>query len=147
MFAALWLSSSKLVPLKAQIDENLPPALARALHALVAVDGHEVIHVTDYAKGAPDLDLFEQAVSKGVRVHITQDHHGRHPAERAAITRLGLTVFVLARGWSNLGYYDKAARLIEYWPKIATMAGMVEPGSIFRVSPRRNGRLQPVTRP
>ena len=61
--------------MKAQIDENLPPALARALNALVAVDGHEVVHVTEYAKGAPDLDLFRRAIADGVRVHITRDHH------------------------------------------------------------------------
>ena len=58
--------------MKAQIDENLPPALARALNALVEIDGHEVVHVTDYAKGAPDLELFRRAIEDGVQVHITR---------------------------------------------------------------------------
>lgn len=130
--------------MKAQLDENLPPALARALNALVAIDGHEVVHVADYAKGTPDLELFQRAVADGVRIHITQDHHHRKPAERAAITRLGLTVFVLAKGWNNLGHYDKAARLIEYWPAIATASAMFAPGSIFRIATRRKGRLEQI---
>lgn len=130
--------------MKAQIDENLPPALARALNALVAVDGHEVVHVTDYAKGASDLDLFQRAIEDGVRIHITQDHHYRRPAEREAITRLGLTVFVLAKGWDTLKFYDKAARLIEYWPAVATASTMFAAGSIFRIPHRRKGKLEQV---
>lgn len=130
--------------MKAQIDENLPPALARALNALCVVDGHEVVHVTDYAKGAPDLELFRRAVADGVQVHITQDHHHRRPAEREAISRLGLTVFVLAKGWSSLDHYDKAARLIEYWPAIAMAGTLFAPGAIFRVPHRRKGKLEAI---
>lgn len=130
--------------MKAQIDENLPPALARALNALVAADGDEVVHVTDYAKGATDLELFQRAVDDGVQVHVTQDHHYRRPVEREAITRLGLTVFVLAKGWSDLGHYDKAARLIEYWPAISTASTMFAAGSIFRIPHRRKGKLEQI---
>lgn len=108
------------------------------------MDGHEVVHVTDYAKGTPDLELFQRAIEDGVQVHITQDHHHRRPAEREAITRLGLTVFVLSKGWNDLGHYDKAARLIEYWPAIATASMMFAAGSIFRIPPRRKGKLEQV---
>ena len=130
--------------MKAQIDENLPPALTRALNALVSVDGDEVVHVTDYAKGVPDQELFQRAIEDGVQVHITHDHHHRRPAEREAIARLGLTVFVLAKGWNNLAYYDKAARLIEYWPAIVTTTRIVAAGAIFRVPHRRKGRLEQI---
>lgn len=130
--------------MKAQLDENLPPALAKALNALATVDGHEVVHVTDYAKGTPDIELFGLAVEAGVKVHITADHHQRRPAEREAIVRLGLTVFVLAKGWETLQHYEKAARLIEYWPKIVAATDLVAAGSIFRVPHRRNARLEPI---
>lgn len=128
--------------LKAQIDENLPPAIARALHELVLVDGHQVVHVADYARGAPDLEVFQLAIDDGVKVHITQDHHHRRLLERQAITRLGLTVFVLAKGWNALRHYDKAARLIEYWPAIVTTSAMFAPGSIFRIPSRRKAKLE-----
>jgi hypothetical protein len=130
--------------LKAQVDENLPPALARALHAIVFVDGHAVEHVKDYAEGARDLELFEMALARGITVHITQDHHQRRGAEKEAIAKLGLTVFVLASGWNNIDYYRKAAWLIEWWPKMVQAAQVTAPGSIFIVpaSAARNGRLK-----
>lgn len=132
--------------MKAQLDENLPRALAKALHALVGVDGHEVVHVTDYAKGASDIELFERAIADDVQIHITHDHHQRRPAEREMIARLGLTVFVLAKGWNQLSHYEKAARLIEYWTPIITTSTLVKGGAIFRVPVRRNGKLEALTR-
>lgn len=132
--------------MKAQLDENLPRGLARALNELVAVDGHEVVHVADYAKGAPDIELFERAIADGVQIHITHDHHHRRPVEREAIARLGLTVFVLAKGWNQLTHYEKAARLIEYWPPIATTCQLVKSGASLRVPVRRSGKLEPLTK-
>lgn len=132
--------------MKTQLDENLPPALARALNELVSVDEHQVVHVTDYAKGAPDHELFARAIADGVQVHITHDHHHRRPVERETIAQLGLTVFVLAKGWNNLSHYEKAARLIEYWNSIATTAQLVKGGAIFRVPVKRNGRLEQIAK-
>lgn len=126
--------------MKAQLDENLPRAFARALNELVVSDGHQVIHVTDYARGVQDVELFQRAAEKGVRVHITQDHHGRHAVEREAIARAGLTVFVLAKGWSKFKHYEQAARLIEYWPAIVAASTAVARGAIFRIPLKRNGK-------
>jgi hypothetical protein len=120
--------------LKAQIDENLPPALARAIDAIARGYDHEVLHVREFVKpGTTDLELFEAAIQRGIRVHITQDHHQRKPVERDAIARLGLTVFVLAKGWGTLSHYDRAARLLEWWPKMMQQAELVQPGAMFRV--------------
>ncbi|MFV1845423.1 DUF5615 family PIN-like protein [Stenotrophomonas maltophilia] len=120
--------------MKAQIDENLPPALARAIDAIARSDDHEVVHVREFVKpGTTDLELFDAAIHRGIRVHVTQDHHQRKPAEREAIARLGLTVFVLAKGWSTLSHYDRAARLLEWWPKMMQQAHLVQPGAMFRV--------------
>jgi hypothetical protein len=132
--------------LKVQIDENLPPALARALDAIAAIDEHEVVHVTDFAKGAPDVDLFKCAVARGIRVHVTQDHHQRRPVEREAIASLGLTVFVLASGWDKMEHYQKAACLIEWWPKLMQAAQLYAQGTIHRVPSctARRGRLEQI---
>ena len=132
--------------MKAQLDENLPPALARALNALVTHDDHHVIHVADYARGSPDVELFQHAATMGVQIHITLDHHDRHSVEREAIARAGLTVFVLAKGWSSLKYYEKAARLIEYWPAIVAASTAVAPGAIFRIPLKRNGKPEQIRR-
>lgn len=131
--------------MKVQIDENLPPALARALNAIASTDNYEVIHVTDYAKGDPDPILFRKAIDAGVAVHITQDHHHRRTLEKEAIAGLGLTVFVLASSWNNIENYQKAAWLIEWFPKIMQMAKLTTSGSIYIVPAcnARRGRLKP----
>lgn len=132
--------------MKVQIDENLPRALAQALNAIASIDDHEVFHVTDFAKGAPDLDLFRRAVALGITVHITQDHHQRRLVEREAIANLGLTVFVLASGWNKMEHYQKAAWLIEWWPKLMQAAQLYARGTIHRVPScnARRGRLEQI---
>ena len=132
--------------MKAQLDENLSPALARALNAIASVDDHQVVHVTDYAKGAPDISLFQQAILAGISIHVTQDHHHRRSLEKEAIASLGLTVFVLASGWNRMEHYQKAAWLIEWWPKIMQMARLTTAGSIYSIPAcsARRGRLKPL---
>ena len=124
--------------MKVQLDENLPPALARAIDPIARVDDHEVVHVRDFVQtGTKDLALFQLAIKHGIRVHVTQDHHHRRQAEREAISNLGLTVFVLAKGWDTLNHYDRAARLLEWWPKMMQVAELTTPGSLFKVPHKR----------
>lgn len=133
--------------MKAQLDENLPPGLARALNSIAQTDEHEIIHVLDLVgRGTSDVDLFKASMDAGVRVHITQDNHHRRPIEREAIARSGLIVFVLAKGWSSLTLYDKAARLIEWWPRIMDQAELITPPAMFRVPVRKvsKGRFEPI---
>lgn len=126
--------------MKAQLDENLPPALARALNALVEPDGHEVMHATDLVTaGTADVDLFAAIARAGVAIHITQDHHHRKPVERDAIAGAGLVVFVLAKGWADQQYYEKAARLVQWWPRIVEQAAAMRPPAVFRVPWRFGG--------
>jgi hypothetical protein len=127
--------------LKVQLDENLPSSLARALHCLAEADNHEVLHVTELVpKGTPDVDLFAAVAKAKVQVHITQDHHHRKAIERDAIAAAGLIVFVLNKGWASQGFYSKAARLVEWWPRIVEQAESVSPHAIFRVPWRKVGK-------
>jgi len=120
--------------MKAQLDENLPPALARALNCLAEDDGHSVIHVTTVIpRGTPDVQLLLEASKLGVHVHITQDHHHRRREERDTIATLRMAVFVLAKGWKDQLYFDKAARLIQWWPRILQQAEETTPPAIFLV--------------
>lgn len=133
--------------MKAQIDENLPPALAHAVHAIAVLDDDHVMHVRDLAKaGTKDVDLFEIAARAGIEVHVTQDQHQRRAAEREAIARLGLTVFVLSKGWQQLDHYERAARLLEWWPKMRQLVRLTSRGSIYSVPHQRasSGRIRPI---
>lgn len=127
--------------MKAQIDENLSPALARALHCLAEVDDHQVIHVTELVpRGTSDVDLFAVVARARVQIHITQDHHNRRPIERDAIASSGLIVFVLDKGWASQPLFEKAARLIQWWPRIVEHAEAMSPPAVFRVPWRKIGK-------
>ncbi|WP_414674574.1 hypothetical protein [Luteibacter sp.] len=120
--------------MRAQLDENLPPALARALHCLAEDDGHSVTHVTAVVpRGTPDVELLLETSKLGVHVHITQDHHHRRPNERDTIATLSMAVFVLAKGWQGQPFFDKAARLVQWWPRIVEQAEATKPPAIFLV--------------
>jgi len=127
--------------LKAQLDENLSPALARALHCLAEADDHEVIHVTQLVpRGTSDIKLFAAVTKAKVQIHITQDHHHRRSIERDAIAAAGLIVFVLDKGWSSQPEFEKAARLIQWWPHIVKHAESMSPPAVFRVPWRKVGK-------
>jgi hypothetical protein len=126
---------------KAQLDENLSPALARALNSLVEADDHQVIHVNELVpRGAPDIDLFAAVTKAGIHIHITQDHHHRKQIERDAIARTGLVVFVLNKGWTTQPHFEKAARLIQWWPRIVEHAEAMSPPAVFRVPWHKAGK-------
>jgi hypothetical protein len=132
---------------KAQIDENVPRSLARAVHAIAQLDDDEVVHVRDLVEaGTKDVELFELAAKAGIEAHVTQDHHQRRAAEREAVARLGLTVFVLSKGWRQLNHYDRAARLLEWWPKMRQLVRLTSRGSIYSIPHLRasSGRIRPI---
>jgi len=132
---------------RAQLDENLPPALAKALHCLAEQEGHMVLHVTQLVpRGTPDLELFVATAKAGVGIHITHDHHHRRAIERDAIARQGLVVFVLSKGWASQSYYEKAARLIQWWPRLVEHTEAMKPPAIFRVpwGPAARGKFEQI---
>lgn len=127
--------------MKAQLDENLSRAVARALHALAQADDHEVIHVTDLVpRGTPDVDVFAAVAEAKIQIHITQDHHHRRIIERDAIASAGLIVFVLDKGWATLPAVEKAAGLILWCPRIVEWAEGTTPRAVFRVPWRIVGK-------
>ncbi|HEV2682308.1 MAG TPA: DUF5615 family PIN-like protein [Rhodanobacter sp.] len=127
--------------MKAQLDENLSAALARALNSLAEADNHQVVHVIDLVpRGTPDVELFAAVKDAGVQIHITQDHHYRRQIERDAIASAGLIVFVLDKGWSTQPHFEKAARLIQWWPRIVEHAESMRPPAVFRVPWRKVGK-------
>lgn len=127
--------------MKAQLDENLSRALAGALHCLAQANDDEVIHVSDLVpRGTSDADLFAACVKAKVQIHITQDYHHRRQIERDAIASAGLIVFVLDKGWASQPAFEKAARLIQWWPRIIAHAESMVPPAVFRVPWRIVGK-------
>ena len=71
---------------------------------------------------------------------ITQDRLIRNPLEREAFRRSGLTVCVLTKAWANHRNWEKAAKLVRWWPRIMEQAELVEGGAAFEVPWRFSGK-------
>jgi hypothetical protein len=121
--------------LKAFLDNNLSPHLARALHALLEPDGDQVVHLSDrFPQNTADQDWIEVLAAEGGWVVISADRRiNKNPLEREAWRRSRLVVFFLAPQWRKARSIEIAWRLIRWWPRIREQAAMVQPPAAFEV--------------
>lgn len=100
------------------LDHNLPPRLARALNELCKGSGHEVVALRDvFQPETADAVWVRRLGSEGGWAVVSGDRNIlENPLELAAWRESRLTIFFLARGWSSLGYWMKAAKLVHVWP-------------------------------
>lgn len=124
------------------LDNNLSPLLARALNELSKGSTHEVHALRDkFAAGTTDEQWIRALGAEGGWAVVSEDRSIlRNPLELAAWREAKLTTFFLARGWSPLGHWVKAAKLVQVWPTIESSASSVRPGAAYLVPVR--GKLQ-----
>lgn len=115
------------------IDNNLPPALAKALHALSEPGAHSVAHLKErFAPGTLDAHWIGALSIEGGWSVVTHDKLNKG-LEREALRRAGLIVFFLDKGWSNHQFWDKAHNLVRWWPRIIEQSQGIEGGAAFKV--------------
>lgn len=114
--------------MKFLLDANLPPTLARALHALSSgVDPgvDQVIPLRDkFAPDTKDPAWLSALAREGDWAVISQDGFNKSDIEKALIERAGLMVFVLEPAWGKQQYWAKCVQLIRWWPKILSIAAL-----------------------
>ena len=116
------------------LDNNLSPAYARALAALCEPDGIIVEHLRQKFPQDIQDTAWISALSKEVGWSIlTQDRLIKNPLEKEALRVSGLTAFILARTWNHHKYWEKAAQLVRWWPRILEQAELVQPGAAFEI--------------
>jgi hypothetical protein len=101
-------------------DHNMPPVLARTLHALIEGDGHEAIALREkFPITISDIDLFTELGKEGDWVVISKDvkNASRRP-ERAAILRSGVIGIYLAPSVQKSRIHEQAATIIWQWERI-----------------------------
>jgi hypothetical protein len=119
--------------LKLLLDENLPPAFARSLDALSAHEAVSVAHVRDFfGAGTSDTKWIREvgedggwAIVSGDRRMLTREH------ELLALRQWRLTTFILAAGWKNMKFWDRAWLLVRWWPQVIATAAGHPAGTIF----------------
>ncbi|MEQ3637124.1 MAG: hypothetical protein ABNH30_12085 [Thalassolituus sp.] len=116
------------------MDNNLPPALARALHALSESEDHQVIHLSEkFSRDTPDIEWMQVLKDEGGWVIISQDQFRKSDLEKLALRQYGLVVFCLAKHWARAEYWDKAYQLVRWWPALIGQAERIQGGAAFRV--------------
>ena len=121
--------------MKYLIDNNLPPKLAHALRELCSYDQSvEVFALSDKFKSSTkDIDWITELTKDSGWVVVSQDRFKKGDAEKEALRRSGLTVFFLAKQWSQEQYWSKAHNLVRWWPSIMEQAERMTGGSAFKV--------------
>lgn len=126
--------------MKFLVDNNLPPALARALNELSLPEGHQVEHLSPkFSKNTKDLDWISTLSQEGGWAVITHDNLNKG-LEREALREAGLIVFFLDKSWKNYKFWDKAYQLTRWWPRIIEQANGISGGAAFKVKWQFSGK-------
>ncbi|MGU3540533.1 PIN-like domain-containing protein [Methylobacterium sp. A54F] len=120
--------------MKIVVDENLPPALARALDALFAGE-HTIVHLRDrYGPGVTDLTWIPELGQEGNWIVLSGDRGIRRKrAEFQAFKASRLIGFFLSAGLNKAPLVKKAERILALWPAIETFASRAAPGAMFEL--------------
>lgn len=130
--------------MKCLVDNNLPPALARALDALSAhklAGLEQVIALRDrFPEHTSDVIWIQALGQEGDWFILSGDQFRKHgDLERKALRQSGLIVFCLAKPWSSQQYWEKCANLLRWWPHIVEQAERLQGGAAFRVPWKLSG--------
>ena len=122
-------------------DNNLSPFLAKAVAALSKPYGHNVIHKKEqFPPDTEDIVWIGVLAKEENWVVISLDHFAKGSLEKEALRDSGLITIVLKSGWSNLSGWDKAWKLIRWWPRIIEQAERISGGAAFWVPVQFSGK-------
>lgn len=124
--------------MKCLVDNNLPPALARALDTLSInkLPGlQQVIALRDkFPQNTSDITWIQTLGQEGSWFVLSADQFRKHGnLERKVLRQSGLIVFCLSKQWASYPYWQHSAALIRWWPHIVEQAERLQGGAAFRV--------------
>lgn len=121
------------------VDNNLPPALARALHELSAHEqpAYGTVQVVPlrakFDVATPDSQwMAELAKERGWFV-ISLDRFKKGNLEREALRASGLTVYRLEHAWTQHRFWDQSHNLVRWWPVVLQHAFRVTSAAVWKV--------------
>ena len=120
--------------MKVVVDENLSPALARALNALFAGQ-HEVAHMRDkFGASVKDVDWIRRLSDEGHWIVISGDANiTKRKAEQSAFRNSRLTDFFFAPALNSAKVTKQMQRLLAIWDDIEAIAKPVAPGAMYEL--------------
>lgn len=130
--------------MKALFDNNLAPRIARGIHEIVEMYGDEAVPLRDkFPENISDVDLISLLDAEGGWALISEDRRiTRNRAEREALRQASIVGFFLMPAWRKSDSLQKAAGLLQAWPKMKTQFELVEPGSAFLLPINKGSKLK-----
>lgn len=127
---------------KVLFDHNMPPALARCLHELVSIDGHEAHALRDkFPPNISDIDLFGALAKEGNWIVISKDvKQAKRRAERTAIIRSKVHAFYLKPAVQKLSPNQQAATILWHWDNILKQQNLSE-GGLFELPVNKGSKF------
>ncbi|MEM9584128.1 MAG: hypothetical protein AAGA08_13540 [Pseudomonadota bacterium] len=127
---------------KVLFDHNMPPALARGLHQIIQLDGHEAHALRDkFSRDITDIAYFDALGREKGWIVISKDlKNSKKKVERAAILRNKLVAFYLSPALQKKHIGAQAAAILWHWESIVTYAQMTESG-LFQL-PENKGKFR-----
>jgi hypothetical protein len=127
---------------KILVDENLPPALAKALAAIFKGQ-HEVIHLRErFGAGVSDVEWITELNQEGQWVVISGDRRiTRNRAEYNAFRTSRLIGFFLSAGLQKSKSTKQLERILALWDNIEVICARVGGGAIFEL-PMKTTRVK-----
>lgn len=115
-------------------DENLSPALAKALNALFAGE-HEVVHMRDkFGPSVKDAEWISRISAEGRWVVISGDAKiAKRRSEQLAFRNSRLIGFFLAPALNGAKITRQMQRLLALWDDIENIAGRMAGGAMHEV--------------
>lgn len=134
--------------MKYLLDNNLSPYLARGIQELILGGPHhsdQVKHLRDkFPQNTPDHIWINELSREGGWSIISQDGFRKNDVEKQALRQSGLVVFVLAKQWAGVKYWDKAQNLVRWWPYIEEYVSLVAGGAAVKVPWRCSGKFEQI---
>jgi hypothetical protein len=135
------------------VDHNISHHIAYALAAMAAPDGHTVVakcEKFDTTGRVRDVEWLGALGQEGGWAFISDDHRiHKNPQERAAMISARVIGFFLEPAWRkrNVSEFERAARLILWWPRLMNQCEIVSPPAAFGVPIRPTSRLKSIPLP
>ena len=105
---------------KVLFDNNMPPSIAKALHEVIRIDGHEAWALRDkFPKNISDIDYFSRLGKDSNWIVISKDlKNSKRIPERQAILASGVLAFYLAKSVHRQKITEQAATIFWHWDRI-----------------------------
>lgn len=111
-------------------DRNWSIYLAAAIRELCKPHSLDVKHLDEmFPKNCPDTEWISALGSQGDWAVVTRDRLRKNPAEREALRRTGLLVFIFTKQWADQKEWELAWALVRWWPRLMSVADTVKSGA------------------